>query len=275
MWSDILTVKERESTERAIEALRSVDWAYPLVRRIEEEGGLIERNMPFMFETRYAYELHLAGATADYEFSAGVGKSTIDFRIHGNPEWLVELVSLRVSNAIKRATKQNGLSSELFLQTNADDKTQSIEGEILAAQKRIGEKVFVKKRGVHTKFPQPSTSIHMILVDMRGFCGLGGGDANYYKQIAYGAASVPRDKRWAVSKWEGKPIKGIFESILDHPHKAAPIMQERIHFIGFVAEKDYQPGEIRDNTTLFSNPNLHPTEEACQKAYNTYCFASK
>lgn len=46
MFSDILTVKEDVYSRRAIEELGQVDWAAPLLRRIEKSGGVNYRNKP-------------------------------------------------------------------------------------------------------------------------------------------------------------------------------------------------------------------------------------
>jgi len=37
-----------------------------------------------MFEVRFAYELHCSGGTAEYEYKAGVGNSTVEFMIPGS-----------------------------------------------------------------------------------------------------------------------------------------------------------------------------------------------
>jgi len=58
------------------------------------------------------------------------------------------------------------------LRTNAEDRTQSEEGETIKAQERIGEKVFERKKGP-IKFPEPAGSIHMLMVDARGYMGDG------------------------------------------------------------------------------------------------------
>jgi hypothetical protein len=108
MWSDRLRLTEFQRTQRAITELSTVPWAQPLLARLERVGGLKSENMPLMFEVRYAQELHHAGVTAQYEFPAGVDASTVEFRLNTNPPWLVELVSVRTSDAAKRATRQVG-----------------------------------------------------------------------------------------------------------------------------------------------------------------------
>ncbi len=76
--------------------------------RLVDGGGLVSANMPLLFEVRFAYELTLASTSAEYECAAGVGDPTADFRIHGERDWVVELMSIRESNALKGATHQFG-----------------------------------------------------------------------------------------------------------------------------------------------------------------------
>ena len=272
MWSDILTTKEAAYTQRAIDALGSVAWAKPLLERVASCGGLVAANMPLLFEVRFAYELHLVGATAEYEHPAGVGGSTIDFRIPGEREWLVELVSIRESEGLRDATRQFGPIYQRVLTTAAENPAHSEEAEMITTLGRIGEKVF--SGGSATKFPIPSTAVHAILVDMRGYLGHGG-DAVDYQQMANGAAAVAPDLDWAIQYWNDQPIKGLFERVPDHPLRAASPMQERVHFLGFIAERDYQDGEIRRRAYYRPNPHLLPTERDQITTYRTFALASE
>ena len=77
MWPDVLTTKEAAYTQRAMEALASVAWANPLLDRVASAGGLVAANMPLLFEVRFAYELSLAGASAEYEYPAGVARPLV------------------------------------------------------------------------------------------------------------------------------------------------------------------------------------------------------
>src|SRR5712692_1244714 len=112
MFSDRLRLTEVQRTERAIAELSTVSWASPLLARLSRAGGITNENMPLMFEVRFAQELHRAGVTAEYEFHAGVGDSSVEFRLDTTPTWLIELVSVRASDAAKRAIRQVGLIYE-------------------------------------------------------------------------------------------------------------------------------------------------------------------
>lgn len=270
MWSDTLTTTEAEYTQRAIDALGSVGWAKPLLDRLASAGGLVAVNMPLLFEVRFAYELSLVGVTAEYEHAAGIGASTIDFRISGEREWLIELVSIRESNALKEATLQFGPIYERVLATGAEDPAHSEEAEMITVLGKIGEKVF--SNGAPTKFPVPSSAVHAILVDMRGYLGHGG-DPVDFQQMANGAAALATDDHVLIHYWNGHPIRGLFEQVPDHPLRAAQLIQERIHFLGFIAEREYQEGEIRNRAYYRPNPHLLTSEQ--RATYRTHPLARR
>ena len=270
MWSDTLTSREAEFTEGAIKALRGIVWAQPVLNRLQQAGGLKSENMPLMFEVRFAYELHRAGKIAEYEHSAGIGDSTVEFCIPGDVTWLVELVSIRTSQAAKKAVTQHGLLYQQILSSDAADVAQSPEAEMITAEQKIGEKVFAN--GVQTKFPQPAGNVyHVILSDMRGYLDEGG-DVFDYRQMAYGPSGIPSQYSWTTHYWKteaGKlePIKGLFEKSC--PLRAARFIQERIHFVGFVREQEYQDGEIPHKAYYLLNPHLLTNEQA-RKLYEAF-----
>jgi len=270
MWSDRLTLREKQQTERAIAKLSTVAWARPMLTRLHAAGGIKADTMPLMFEVRFAYELHRAGVTAEYEFAAGVGDSTIEFRLHTNPPWLVELVSIRPSEAAKRAIRKLGLIYEQLLTATPTDPGRSGSGEMITAEQKIGEKVFTNGRA--TKFPAPDGSLRLILTDIRGYLDQGG-DALDYRQMAYGRRGVPRDLSPATQYWEMEAggltaIKGLFEST--NPLRAARFVQERIHFLGFVREHDFVDSEITQISYYLANWHLFATEQEAANAYVTY-----
>ncbi len=271
MWSDTLTNREADFTEKAINTLKNISWAKPVIIRLEQAGGIKSENMPLMFEVRFAYELHRAGIVAEYEYNAGVGDSTVEFRISGSSvTWLFELVSIRTSQAAKKAITQHGLVHRQILSTNAEDKKQSPEGEMIIAQQKIGEKVFFN--GAETKFPKPADKIyHVILSDIRGYLDEGG-DIFDYRQMAYGPSGIPTQYSWMIHYWEkekGKlePITGLFEESC--PLRAAQCIQERIHFIGFIRERNYEDDEILSKAYYLPNPNLLTNEKAI-KLYEAF-----
>jgi hypothetical protein len=270
MWSDTLTSREAAFTARAIEALNGINWAQPILNRLQQAGGLKSKNMPLMFEVRFAYELHRAGKVAEYEYNAGVGESTVEFRVAGGVTWLIELVSIRTSQAAKNAITQHGLIYQQILSTDATDVAQSPEAEMITAEQKIGEKVFTN--GAQTKFPVPANNVyHIILSDMRGYL-IDGGDVCDYRQMAYGPSGIPSKYSWTINYWkkEGsklEPIKGLFEKCC--PLRSARFIQERIHFLGFIREREYIDGEIPQKALYLPNPHLLANEEVV-KLYESF-----
>lgn len=265
MWNT-LTTREVEYTKEALKVLENVKWAEPLLARIEEGGGFCKENMPLLFEARFAAELVHSGLTAEYEYSAGIGGSTIDFRIQGSRECLVELVSIGGSKAVEDATRSYGSLSICTLTSPSADKTdaenkKSQEGELLLVQQKIGEKVF--KNNVPTKFPPitPNGAVHYILVDMRSY-SFNEADYDDYAQIALGQHYVRHPAN--VAHWQSGAILGLFEK--DNPLKAAPVLQERIHMIGFVSEKQYFAGEMRSLCRFMANQSLFADKEEAIEA---------
>ncbi|OGP80685.1 MAG: hypothetical protein A2Z08_10690 [Deltaproteobacteria bacterium RBG_16_54_11] len=273
MWTDILSSQEAEYTKTAIEELKEIEWAKPLLSKIQKNGGLCSETMPLLFEVRFAYELYKANITAEYEYSANIGNSTIEFKLNTLPQWLIELVSIRESGPLKNATTEistwYGRFSHRELSTNANDPLQSEEAEMIRVAGKIGEKVLLN--GQPTKFPQPNNTYHLILVDMRGYLG-SGGDRHDYEHIACGYDA--QNNPFPPHCWNGEIIKGIFDSS-NTKLKAAHILRERIHFIGFITEKNYTEGEIKNNTFYAVNCNLITNKETLNKIWATYPLKSE
>ncbi len=266
----MLSLQELEYTKFAVEELRVAAWATKLLERLERSGGLIPENAPLMFEVRFAHELHRQGVESQYEYAAGVGDSTVDFRLLGDQEWLVELVSVRESEGLKAATHQYEFFWTRELSSDAPDPRQTEEAEMIVAVAKIAEKVY--SAGQPTKFPMPASALHAILVDMRGYLGKGG-DTYDYTQIANGAGEIPNSEWPARRFWQDGPIRGLFEQVSPHPLKGAATAQERIHLLGFVAEREYRPGEIQQRTYFRPNPALLPTSEGQWAAYRSFPLA--
>jgi hypothetical protein len=230
-----------------------------------------------MFEVRFAFELHRAGVVAQYEYPTGIGDSSVDFRIPGSPEWLIEIVSIRASDAVKRATCQSGIVYEFQMSTSDSNPRQRPEGELIRVEEKIAEKVQARD-GSPTKFPVPNGAMHLILVDMRGYLD-GLGHENAYREIAYGGRDPAVNRKWVGESWEissgrREPIKGLFE--VGNPLPAARLVQERIHFLGFINERkpEYRQGGIRvhdKNVVYFlANGNLFSTEAEAEEAFASY-----
>ena len=135
---------------------------------------------------------------------------------------------------------------------------------------KIVEKVF--SDGQPTKFPKPTSALHAIVVDMRGYLGEGG-DTDDYIHIANGAGEIPSSKWPARRFWQDAPIWGVFEQVTNHPLKGAATAQQRIHLLGFVAERRYAEGEIPNRLCFRPNPVLLQTSELQWAAYRRFPLA--
>jgi len=270
MWSNNLKELEVERTKEAISVLADVNWARPLLKRFTDGGEFIASNKSIMFEVRFAAEIFDRGLEAVYE-AHGVNNSSIEFKIEnkGNT-WLIELVSIQISDAAREAvTLDDGIYSQFF-QTNNTDFRQTPEGELILVEQKIGEKVYCN--GKHHKFPEPAPNIfNVIIVDMRGFLDGGGGDKINYTQIACGVDSIPERLKPLAMLWNDKPIMGLYEK--NNPLKAAKYVRQRIHYLGFIAEKKYSKQELKNEIFYVPNPSIFNNLSA-SKVYNLYPMKS-
>jgi hypothetical protein len=290
MWADSLKVEEVTGTLDAVDRLGSVAWAKPLLVQAAPildrlRVGLTDKDAyranpvtpaeaSFLFEIRFARALANAGLKATYEYAAGAGTSTVDFRVELDPPWLVELVSLHESGAFKAASWTDGTFGGYILRTDADDPRQSEEGETLKAHERIGAKVFDSKRGP-IKFPEPAGAIHMVMVDARGFMGDGHGDAADWRQMIHGPIGLEHYfvKYWTNPKTgERAAIRGLFEK--ECPLPAAAVAQQRLHVIGIICERDFKASEIVEKSFHLCNPALFSDEAAARYALSRWPLRS-
>lgn len=264
---DSLCAEEREAAKAIVDHLQGREWARPLIRYIEANGGITRVNKSRLLELRFGYALESVGIEPCYEIP-GEGHSTIDFGFsYKNQAWAVELIRLEITHAVRNATgnhlDEDGTSwTGLHLYSNAEDLTQSVEGEMLKAVERICQKC--ERNGRPYKFPLPQASYHAILVDVRTFLDPDGNDFDLI-HIAFGGESVPPGHGM---RWKGNLISGVFSARTNvHGAKEA---QRRVHFLGFVRENDYTPGKIGEAIKFIVNPNLFPNTEGAQAAIATW-----
>ena len=142
LWGDQLTSKEKERMEVVLADLKNVSRASPLIDSIDKQGGIQPETQPLLFEARIARELQRQGIQFDYEHEARDGETkSIDFRIEGDPEFLIEVVSLRTSEGVKEASyDQDDWFGFRMSSYNLNDKVlekQSEEFEITVAQGKL------------------------------------------------------------------------------------------------------------------------------------------
>jgi hypothetical protein len=261
----------RERNVRALEALASEPWAQRLLKRVRKPGITLAAD-DTLFELRYAHDLARAGVAPVYEHRTGVGNSTVDFKLPGKVPWLVELVSIRESDAMKAATFEetigHGIRTETLLLTSTagisdpSKKKQTQQEELLRVVHKLGEKAYDGTKPI--KFPVPDGSaFHMLLVDMRGFEGFGEPDRDHCRQIVGARVHEPFNVARHADTWE--PIHGVWDEA--NTSMAAQLLRERIHVIGFVHEQLFCDDEIRDITLPFINAALFPEKERFHDVY--------
>ena len=239
--------------ETIIHELTPHDWARPLIDNINRNGGVTRQNKALLFELRFAYNLHQNEILCRYEVE-GEGESTVDFGfVSQDQSWFVELMRLEETVAAQEATQtwtnEDGIPwFKKILSSAADNNRHSEEGETLKAVERICQKC--EKDGRPHKFRLLDDGFNVILVDFRTF--LNGGDDADKVHIGLGGEFLrhPFFKRF----WEGRLISGVFNE--QTCVRGAREARERIHFIGFVNEQEYDLEEFGNSTRFIANPFL-------------------
>ena len=257
-WTDILTTDEYMFSQEVSKELKEVTWTKDILNNTKIKNALeidvhsdlydIREAKAALFELRFAFAIHNAGLTAQYEYKTGQDGSSIDFFVHDpstQRKWLFELTSLSISNAVKENTFQNGHFTT-YLSNSYHDKNSPEVRDIIKAQNAIFSKI-CDEAGNLIKFPEPSPNCYnIIVVDMRSF-NAGISDFNDYKLIAYGNKEVNEHywQYWVDQNDQKSGIKGVFDK--DHPDLRSKCLQERIHVIVFIKEKRYFAGEMNNN----------------------------
>jgi hypothetical protein len=260
---DFLTGREADFTESIMEDLRTVPWAKPLLDDIAATGGLTSENRAKLFELRFGDALHKAGIAPRYE-TPGQDQSTLDYGFTSDGrDFLVEMMRLEETDAVRAATTKKEFADGAVLvsrnlSTDAQDARQSEEGETLKAVERICQKF--ERDGKPHKFPIPSAATHVLLVDFRIF--LNGGDEYDRVHVALGGELMPSKHHRRY--WKGNLITGVFSP--KTKLRGAAETRERLHFIGFVNEKDYEAGAFGSSIQFIANPHLFKTPEEARAA---------
>jgi hypothetical protein len=107
----------------------------------------------------------------------------------------------------------------------------------------------------------PGRAFQVLLVDARTL--FDGCDEHDRVHIAMGGEFVtePMSRRY----WKGEPISGAFS-----PRNLAAEMRQRVHFLGFVSEKDYVGGEFAQVLHFIANPHLLADTNAAREAFSTW-----
>jgi hypothetical protein len=267
---DTFTEREAERMKTILAELASEPWAQAVLNDVRQKGGLVGKNMANFFELRFGHALHEAGFGVEYEVP-GEGASILDFGFTSKGQsWKVEMMRLQETKAGKAATKtgvdeHGGRWARQILSSDNKDKKQSPEGETLKAVQRICQKC--ESGGKPHKFPKPDKALHVILVDLRTFKN--GGDVHDRMHIGLGGEYVKEPFRMYWGEGEKrKLISGVFgpRTKVNGSTEA----RERVHFIGFVRERSFQPGELATVTQFVANPLLFKDATAVKVAIDTW-----
>jgi len=283
-WN-ILASEELERSREAAAHLKNVGWAKtllekPLIQKILDENYLKDKEKKIqelreneqqikqaLFEVRFAEEIHTSGLEACYEFKAGKGKKSVDFKIYDKNnktcrEWLVELTSLEESQAVKDNTSVKGnFVCFQSISTPWDKKNPPEVRDIIKAQTAILRKA--------EKFPEieVSQTYHVIIINMRGFL-MGVSDEGDYLNILYGSKDLPDvyKRFWVNNKKEKQLIVGIFDP--NHPSRlCSQDLQKRVHAVGFINEKKFTKSEIKNGIKLYHNPTLFDSSKEIRERW--------
>lgn len=263
---DNLSGDEATLMEHILHDVNAQPWAAHLISAINANGGIVQANKALLFELRFAYALYKSGLVPKYEIP-GEETSTIDFGfISSGQSWAVELMRLEETEAVRAATHSrtdgDGVAwSKRLLSSRAEDPRQSEEGETLKAVQRICQKC--ENHGQPYKFPLPDGQLQAILVDFRNF--LDGGDGYDRIHVALGGEFL---NEMYQRYWKGRLISGVFSTRTSV--KGANEARERVHFIGFVNEKSYEPEEFGAAIQFVANPSLFADADEVRRAIDTW-----
>jgi hypothetical protein len=262
VWNEI-TPAELNYSKQAFERIRKIPWAKPLVTEFEANGGFSvpDKTRPFLFEIRYAADLVDRGVKATKEVDCGVHDTNIDFEVVDGVRCLIELVLINESWVISEATKTEILPGGLEMKSLTLDSRSNLSEarEMTICQQKILDKAATRD-GQPKKFPDvaPNT-LHLILVDSRAFCGGDGPRWEHTHQMTHGPAKFAEENQHLIKWLDQKPVEGVY--VPGYPDLRAPLLQTRIHAIGFVNEKEFRVGGVIDQTTYLPNLNLLPLKD--------------
>lgn len=226
------------------------------------------------FEVRFAYSLLLMKFPVEYEAKLGIGNSSVDFKVKdGNNTWLIELTSLRESDAVKNATFT--CKDDIIQYSSVDEgKCNSANvRDLIRLQEAIYGKVTKKNNNKieSLKFPAVTkNTYHAVIVDARSF-NAGMFDCGDFLIAVYGSHQLEHIEdgvfcRFFIDK-EGNSshIQGVFE---DNNNKIeSKIVCEKIHFICFTVEHEYKENELIEKMLVFANPKYFQDEERAKEVW--------
>ena len=245
---------------RAYEHLSEQPWARMLIAEIDQRGGVSNRaNEGDLFTMRFGWEISLACPTGNvtYEFAAGVGNSTVDFRLETRGRnWLFECMAINESLTTQMMWKSSReeiapgiFASGASFNGRSDDIRERPEAELHRVSQLMWQHIWQIEKGRYRKFPQrTNASANVLVVSMAGLEGIGDPDQYHCREIAFGSATVPVECRSAE-------LLGFFNRSNNDPGAVA--MRERVDLLVFIDDVHgiYDDARIRRSCYVVANPS--------------------
>ena len=254
--------EEIEYTKNCVQKMGSCLWANKLITEFNKimtnNDEFPEEKRALLFEIRFAYALSKLGHDIQNGYKCGtknseIGVSDVDFCISetNGTKWFIELTSLNESNDVKEKTILNANWFSYTSRESDPNKEPDSYKIYRRAQSNILEKAAKKKDEVTakpTKFlPPKAGEYNIIIIDMRGFM-VATPDKHDYAAVINGENA----------NWD-KGLKGLFDQ--NHPDPRVKYLQERIHGIGFILERNYVEGELQEVLEIFANPKFFKSDD--------------
>ncbi|MBN2573728.1 MAG: hypothetical protein JXP73_04120 [Deltaproteobacteria bacterium] len=233
------------------------------MKEVEDRGGISNRtNAGDLFTLRFAWELALACPDGDitYEFRAGVGMTSVDFRLQtGIRTWLIECLAINPSAAAQRLEKKEQIEPgicvvSLAFSENAENRCERPEAQLHRAYQAIWQHVWNQQAQRHAKFPARSqNSANVLVVSIAGLWGWAPAVKKDCIEIVHGSRKVLLCPEAA--------LQGLFDGKNAEPGAIA--VRDRVDLMVFVDDVHgiYDDQEIRRSSYLLRNPASEPWVE--------------
>jgi hypothetical protein len=247
---------------RALDFLREQPWARELVKEVEDRGGISNHtNEGDLFTMRFGWEMALACPTGviTYEFRAGVGRTSVDFRLQaGGRTWLFECMAINPSTAARKLEKKEqicrGISiSWLTFSGSAEERGERPEAELHRVYQAIWQHVWDQHARCPAKFPARSqNSANVLVVSLAGFLGRGLATPADCIEIVHGSRRL---------LCPDADLEGLLEG--NNADPGATAVRDRVDLLVFVDDVHgiYDDLEIRRSSCLRRNPSSEPWVE--------------
>lgn len=132
---DTFTQREATRMESVIADLDGVPWAQGILHSVQQNGGLVGKNMANFFELRLGHAVHKAGLAVEHEVP-GEGESTLDFGFTSKGRsWKVEMTRLQETQGRKLQRRWKLTSKVLDGQSKSCPATTGINDSRLKVKR--------------------------------------------------------------------------------------------------------------------------------------------